>query len=182
MNQRSLLILGLLKAQSQHGYQINEFIESNLTCLVAMKRATAYATLERLHKSGNVSIDIEQVGNRPPRKVYSITAKGETTFLDLLWDELADPDPHSSAGDIGLMFIHYVPQKQAARLLNKRLTRLDEMITVLEGTPEHGMAPGVDLAVNRSIALLQADRIWLTRLIDELLAGKPLGKQIQERK
>ncbi|HYB01600.1 MAG TPA: hypothetical protein VED37_15385 [Ktedonobacteraceae bacterium] len=43
MDERMLLLLGLLKAQSQHGYQINEFIEHNLKRMIDMKRSTAYS-------------------------------------------------------------------------------------------------------------------------------------------
>ena len=39
-------------AQSQHAYRINEFIETNLGQVSNMKRATAYALLERLEKRG----------------------------------------------------------------------------------------------------------------------------------
>ena len=33
MDERALLLLGILRGQSQHGYQINEFIERNLFTL-----------------------------------------------------------------------------------------------------------------------------------------------------
>lgn len=45
LKHRSLILLGLLMGQSQHGYQINEFIEKNLSVVTDMKKSTAYATL-----------------------------------------------------------------------------------------------------------------------------------------
>ncbi|UZM97849.1 hypothetical protein OL548_23235 [Lysinibacillus sp. MHQ-1] len=39
MEHRSLILLGLLMGQSQHGYQINEFIERNLSTVTDMKKA-----------------------------------------------------------------------------------------------------------------------------------------------
>jgi DNA-binding PadR family transcriptional regulator len=48
MDERALLLLGVLRVQSQHGYQINEFIERTLGRVTDMKKPTAYAILERL--------------------------------------------------------------------------------------------------------------------------------------
>jgi DNA-binding PadR family transcriptional regulator len=79
MDENELLILGLLCEQSQHGYQINEFIEQNLSRLTTMKRPTAYATLDRLHRQGFVSVRTEQPSKRAPRKVYAISARAPTS-------------------------------------------------------------------------------------------------------
>ena len=76
MDERNLLLLGLLMAQSRHGYSINEFIERNLGRVSGMKRATAYSLLEKLERRGFVRMDVETAGSYPPRKVYSITPAG----------------------------------------------------------------------------------------------------------
>ncbi|GAF07814.1 PadR family transcriptional regulator [Paenibacillus pini] len=60
MDERELLVLGLLMAQSQHGYQINDFIERNLGQVSDMKKATAYSILKRLDKAGYVDVSVEQ--------------------------------------------------------------------------------------------------------------------------
>ncbi len=75
MDERSLFLLGILMVQSAHGYQINDFIEKNLIQVTDMKKATAYALLERMSRSGLVTVHTEQEGNRPPRKVFSIYAR-----------------------------------------------------------------------------------------------------------
>ena len=81
-DERALLLLGALMIQSQHGYQLNDFIER---CRVAvMKKPTAYAILDRLAGAGHISVNVEQEGNRPPRKVYTITQSGQALFYDLL--------------------------------------------------------------------------------------------------
>ncbi len=62
MDERELLVLGLLMTQSQHGYRINDFIERNLGQVSDMKKATAYAILKRLDKQGCVNVTVEQEG------------------------------------------------------------------------------------------------------------------------
>jgi len=165
MDERALLLLGILRVQSQHGYQINEFIERNLSRVTDMKKPTAYAILERLCAGGYVAAHTEQDGNRPPRKVYSITPAGEALFFQLLRTNLASLDPLSAPGDIGLMFIDELPETEVAVLLRERLARLDEQIAIHEQAPAHEHGTGVDLALARHLTLLRADRDWLAGIL-----------------
>src|SRR5690625_1391587 len=100
LDERHLLLLGLLMAQSQHGYSINEFIEKNLGRVSGMKRATAYALLDRLESQGFVEMTTETIGNYPPRKVYSITPDGRDAFLELLQNLLVHTTDSTEAADI----------------------------------------------------------------------------------
>jgi DNA-binding PadR family transcriptional regulator len=162
----TLLLLGLLKGQRQHGYQLNDFIERNLARFTTLKKASAYAALDRLEKSGLIEAHSEQAGNRPTRKVYALTPQGEQQFLDLLRAHLARPEPVAFYGDLGLMFLNQLPRDEALSLLTERAQAVDEQIASLERVPTHEGALGaglfgVDLAVSRQLALLRADRDWL---------------------
>lgn len=168
MDERALLLLGILRAQSQHGYQVNEFIERNLSRVTDMKKATAYAILDRLSQGGYVSVQSEQAGNRPPRKVYTITLSGEDLFLQLLRENLCSFDSSAIAGDIGLMFLDELPRDDALSCLEKRLDKLDQQIAIYEQAPPHGHGLGVDLALDHVLHLLRADRDWLARAIERL--------------
>lgn len=168
MDERELLLLGLLTFQSQHGYQINEFIEQNLARVVAMKKATAYAILDRLERDGYATVHTEQEGNRPPRKVYAITPRGEERFRALLRQSLADPGQITIPGDIGLMFLDHLPQAEVVDLLRARLARVEEQIAEQERVPPHGHGFGVDLAVEHRLVLQRADRDWLRGVIARL--------------
>ena len=59
MDERTLLLLGMLRIESQHGYQLNEFIEHNLGRVTDMKKPTAYALLDRLEQSGAITSRLE---------------------------------------------------------------------------------------------------------------------------
>jgi DNA-binding PadR family transcriptional regulator len=161
MDERALLLLGILSVQSQHGYQINEFIERNLGRVTDMKKPTAYAILERLAQAGYVSVHTEQEGNRPPRKVYALTPEGERLFLELLRANLAAPERENSAGDVGLMFLDHLAPDEVAELLAQRLARLRAQIAACEQAPRHAHGVGVDLAIERQVVLLRAEYEWL---------------------
>ncbi len=173
MDARALLLLGILKAQSLHGYQINEFIERNLSRVTDMKRATAYAILDRLSRGGFVSVQSEQVGNRPTRKVYTITDSGEELFLSLLRENLQAADTPALSGDIGLMFLDELPRDEVLTSMRERLARLEQRIAVYQKAPPHGHGFGVDLSIDHMLHLLRADHAWLERAIDGIASAPP---------
>jgi len=170
MEENELLLLGLLLTQSQHGYQINEFIEKNLSRITEMKKGNAYAVLERLAKEGFVDVHSEQEGKRPQRKVYSITPSGQARFMELLKADLAETGRLSLGGNIGLMFIDHLSGEEIIGLLEEKLKKVREQLAAYQGTPKHGFGIGVDLAVDRMRAIFQADESWLDAAIRQLKA------------
>ncbi|HEX2910017.1 MAG TPA: PadR family transcriptional regulator [Chloroflexia bacterium] len=170
MNEDALLLLGMLRAQSQHGYQINEFIERNLSRVAVMKKATAYAVLERLCKSGFVSVHNEQEGNRPPRKVYSITPQGEEEFIRLLRLNLSSAHRLVLSGDIALMFVDSLTKDEVVELLSQRLSELEAQLAMYEAAPKHGAGLGVDLSLEHHLVMLKTDREWLSSVIRRISA------------
>lgn len=168
MDERALLLLGILRAQSQHAYQINEFIERTLGRVTDMKKPTAYALLDRLAQAGHVVVRVEREGNRPPRKVYTITPSGEQLFIELLRANLETPDRLGGAGDIGLMFVDSLPADEAVALLERRRVQIEGQIAAYERAPRHEHGLGVDLALDRQLTLLRADHAWLNGVIAQL--------------
>lgn len=166
--ERELLILGLLKSQSQHGYKINEFIEKNLGRVSNMKKATAYSILKRLEKEGYAECSPGQEGNRPAKLVYSITEKGEMRFEKLLREVLSSSDETISAEEIGLMFVDHLPAKEALKCLSARLKKIERMIDAYRNMPKHGNGLGVDLAIRHRIRMCEANRDLLKETIDFL--------------
>lgn len=168
MDERELLILGLLMAQSQHGYQINDFIERNLGRVSDMKKATAYSLLKRLNQSGYVHVTVEQEGNRPPRQVYTIAPEGEKRFYDLLHTALSHTEDMTPSGDIGLMFLDHLPLKEVIDNLQKRVDKLELVLQTYARGAKHGNGLGVDLSIEHRVYLMQADRDWLLTVIGRL--------------
>lgn len=164
-DERALLLLGVLMIQRQHGYQINDFIER---CgVTTMKKPTAYAILDRLAAAKHIAVATEQAGNRPPRKVYTITDSGRSLFNRLLTRNIATADAPIATGDIGLMFLDHLPRAEAVNGLRQRLNQLDAQLA----TRAHPMLPhdhghlSVALVIDHQLARLRADRDWLAATI-----------------
>lgn len=165
---RALLLLGVLMGQDQHGYQINEFIERALCRVTTMKKPTAYALLDRLAAGEYISVSREQAGNRPPRKVYSITPAGRVLFTELLRENLSNTSRVIEEGDIGLMLLNYLDAEDALRNLQERLTKLDALLAEQPSVPPHGERLSVDLALDHLRVIREADRAWLAATIERL--------------
>jgi DNA-binding PadR family transcriptional regulator len=117
---RQLLLLGLLRTQEMHGYQINEFIDEQMAFCVELKRSTAYYVLDKLCRDGLVAEEVEREGNRPERRVYRITPAGEQRFQTLLRENLATYLPAIYPIDIGVIFLNQLADGEAAALLAAR--------------------------------------------------------------
>lgn len=168
--ERELLVLGLLMSQSQHGYQINDFIERNLGRVSNMKKATAYSILKRLEKEEKVVSTVSQDGNRPAKQIYTITELGERSFLTLLRKILSSPEGTVPEGNIGIMFLDHLSLTEVKELLSQRLKKIEKKLDMYANIPKHGdqQGLGVDLAIEHRVMLMTAERDWLLKTIEML--------------
>ncbi len=163
-----LLLLGLLKNQSQHGYSLLESVDKNAGALLGLSRATAYQVLRRLERQGWAISATEQVGNRPPRRVYSITAEGEARFVDMLRAGLAAGPPGPPQADVALMFMDQLSKQERLTALRARLRGAEAHARRLREAPSHGAGSSVDDAIANMRAHAETEVQWLRALVDAL--------------
>ena len=165
---KKLLLLGLLRSESMHGYQLNDFIESTLSTCVQIKRPTAYYVLNKMQADGWVAETEEQEGNRPPRHIYSITPAGEAAFQELLRQNLATYELAQFTGDIGLAFLEKLPVEEGMALLQRRRTIIQRLLEETLAIPLH---PGsLQLIIEHQIRHLTAELTWLDEVMARLEA------------
>ncbi len=77
------IVLAILAVQAAYGYEITARLREQGFSDIA--EGTVYALLVRIEQKGLV--DVEKVASEigPPRKVYSLNAKGRT-YLDEFWN------------------------------------------------------------------------------------------------
>jgi DNA-binding PadR family transcriptional regulator len=161
---RQLLLLGLLRNQEMHGYQINEFIDQQMAFCVDLKRSTAYYLLDKLCREGYVSEEVERAGNRPERRVYRITPAGEAYFQRLLRHNLAAFTPPIYGEDIGVIFQHHLPPEETTRLLQVRRDAVAAYRAGLEAL--RATLPSDHLAViNHHLLHADAELTWIEGLL-----------------
>ena len=157
---RKLLLLGLLRRQEMHGYQLHEFIDRNLALCTDLKKPTAYYLPET-----------EQEGNRPPRRVYGLTPAGEQAFQRLLRENLAQYAPVNFPGDIGLAFLEWLDPGEALGLLQEQRVALEAHLQEMRAVPTH--QGSLQLVFSHQIRHLQAELDWLDEGIARLRQELP---------
>jgi DNA-binding PadR family transcriptional regulator len=147
-----LAILGLLRNEDLHGYEIRRRLREELGVLTSVSFGSLYPALSRLERSGAVTVT-EQLPPatrpRPPmtgslggeramlrnrtgagsrirraRKVYRITEEGERLFEKLLEEEGGAGSDEGRYFDLKLAFARYLPPHSRIRLLERRRAQL----------------------------------------------------------
>lgn len=161
--ERELLLLGLLRREDMHGYQLHEFINQNMASCVDLKKSTAYYLLDKMAVAGWISVTEEQEGNRPPRRVYQLTAAGETHFQQLLRENLAGYSPSHFSGDIGLAFLDVLEPTEARQLLLQRQADMTHLLAEAQNIPLH--KGSMQYVIEHQARHLAAELAWLNEII-----------------
>lgn len=171
-DERVLLLLGLLTSQDRHGYEINEWIEKQLHCVTDLKKATAYQLLDRLEQHGLITSRLEQYGQRPNRKVYSLTAAGQAHFLALLTAQAGHTAALRLPDNVPVLFWEHLSAAQQKAALQARLTEQEAYrATVTSMLDFAGLSLGVRLAAQRVLKLTEADIAWTRDLLRQTKRG-----------
>ena len=167
--ERELLLLGILRRQEMHGYQLAEFITHNLGVCTDLKKPTAYFLLDKMAKAGWVACEAGQSGKRPPHRTYCITAEGEQAFQRMLREQLAAYTSVYFGGDLPLAFMDALPGAEVLDLLRMRRASLLAVAEKAQAAPVH---PGnAQYLVRHQVLHLRAELAWLDELLGELSDG-----------
>ncbi len=164
---RELILLGFLKNMDLHGYQLNEMLDSHLGTSVHITKPTAYRILARLEEKGYISSTEEREGNRPIRKVFTITEQGDSYFLQLLAKELQSYQVNMNMDLVPLAFLNEIPKETAVNLLQEKRKKIEEKVQKLRQSPTHNNA--FDIITRYQILHTQTDLNWLSDLIEKIM-------------
>lgn len=160
---RQLLLLGILRQQELHGYELHDFIDNNLSSCTDMKKSTAYYLLKKMEEAGFISQETKQEGNRPPRQVFHLTPAGEAEFQRLVRENLSRYTQAYFTNDIGLVFLDTLESEEALQLLNERRSELARDLSAAEKIPEH--RGSLQLVFGHMVHHLTAELDWLDTVI-----------------
>jgi len=94
------IILGLLKSQPMHGYEMfQKFENSTLGEIMHLEMNQMYAFIKKLEKLGYIETTLETQETRPPRKIHSLTPSGDAAFYEWLTQPVEKPR------DIRILFL-----------------------------------------------------------------------------
>ena len=164
-----LAILGLLKEQPMHGYQLSRELGESLGGFWRVSYGSLYPTLRRLERAGEVEAVASEeatVGRR--KQVYRITAKGEETFLQLLQETPHDNQSEDQRFRVRLAFFRYLPPETRLRLLERRRAYLENRLNSITDSLRSTRARVDDYTLSlmeHGRADVESDLAWVDGLI-----------------
>lgn len=126
-------ILGLLEEQPMHGYELFQHFQNDvLGQIVHVEMSQLYAFLKKLERLGLVEAELEPQGVRPPRKVYRLNIRGQSTFQEWLTQPVERPRDIRIFFLIKLYFVRRQLPHQLARVLDQEIEACKRFLSVLE--------------------------------------------------
>ena len=127
-----LAILGLLKEQPMHGYQLSRELGDSLGGFWRVSYGSLYPTLRRLEQAGAVA-GVADGETRARRKTtYEVTEKGEKLFFELLQETPHDNSTEDTKFRVRLAFFRYLPPETRIRLLERRRATLEDRLSTIK--------------------------------------------------
>jgi DNA-binding PadR family transcriptional regulator len=163
-----LAILGLLKEQPMHGYQLSRELSEQLGGLWRVSYGSLYPSLRRLQKQGAIETDADAPAQGRRKTVYRITSEGERLFLELLQETPQDSQSEDARFRIRLAFFRYLPPETRIRLLERRRGALEERLGhIRDSLRTRRRVDDYTLALmERGATTTESDIAWLSGLIE----------------
>ena len=164
-----LAILGLLKEQSMHGYQLSRELGDSLGGFWRVSYGSLYPTLRCLERDGAVRSTPHAEARGRRKIMYEITDTGEKAFFELLQETPHDNSTEDSKFPVRLAFFRYLPPETRIRLLERRRATLEVRLSTIKDS----MRATQEQVDTYTLALkehgrsaTESDIEWLEALID----------------
>ena len=184
-----LAVLGSLKEQPLHGYELKKRVGETVGSTWAVSFGSLYPALRRLEREGAIEVvdpahlaaeAIPATGSlsgdlaaarmrrsgkpsRRTRKAYRLTPDGDTRLTALLLDPDSADDDRTFA--LKLAFCGHLDPAGRLQLLERRRARLaDELTRARQSSPRHGDRYTRSLAEHRTQSI-ERDLEWVDSLI-----------------
>ncbi|CAN5723777.1 PadR family transcriptional regulator [soil metagenome] len=163
-----LAVLGLLKQQPMHGYQLSRELGESLGGFWRVSYGSLYPTLRRLERDGLVAPALGAGTGGRRKTVFAITEQGERAFLDLLQETPADSSTEDTRFRVRLAFFRYLPPETRIRLLERRRAFLSDRLQTIEGSlraTREGADDYTLALIEHGRAATESDIEWLGGLL-----------------
>jgi PadR family transcriptional regulator, regulatory protein AphA len=128
-------ILGFLSYQPMSGYELKKMFDQSVKNFWSADQSQIYRTLARLAEEGYAIMQVVEQSERPDRKEYSITPKGEIALRD--W--LAGPFPKGDARNPILLQTFFSGKCTDVEILTRfedAARQLTSMLALYEKVPD----------------------------------------------
>lgn len=178
MTDAELIILSLVAERPQHGYEIQQVIESRkMRQWVGIGFSSVYYLLNKLEEEGLLHGQSE--ASRPARKIYTLTDAGRNILQTTLTDRLSTPREPGNGFVLGMANLHHLRPEQVRHALDSYEAGLRARIADINHQRQNQTLDGMErplqaIAVfDYSLHLLVAELEWLREFREAWEAEAP---------
>lgn len=170
MNVRTLCLSILFEGEAT-GYEIRRLcVDGECAYFVEASYGSIYPALSRLEGEGLVTSRTERQDGRPAKKIYAITDKGRTAFIDSLFEPLGD-DVFRSPFLLFARFAHLLPANLVAMRAREHLDNIAAAKRKIEQALSRPGSTAADAWIIRyGLANMEVAEAHLRNHMDELIA------------
>lgn len=169
----ALAVLGLLLTGPRHTYEMHLMIERTHKDFVTGLPRSIYHAAQRLLAAGHIRVAATtRDGVRPERTVYELTDAGRLRLREWVRLLLAEPDANSTLLVPALNFAACLRPPEVAAALRSRRDEQTHRVEAAEQSLPPGLPRLLLLEAEYELNRLRAETDWLSRLIDDLDAGR----------
>lgn len=179
MSSTRLLVLGVIRLfQPVHGYDVRrELLSWRVDQWANVAPGSIYNALKSMERDGLLNVvGTKQVGGRPERTTYALTAEGETEFQNLLRETLWTVQTPTDPLMPGLAFMMAVNPNELKAALEHRINQIRGLLKASEFAvaqiPSETVPRHVRELYRLSAARLEAEIPWAQALLAQLEAGE----------
>jgi DNA-binding PadR family transcriptional regulator len=171
------VILCLIEMGSSYGYAIEKSIEiSNMREWTEVAFSSIYTILRRLKKNNLITSARETVNGRS-RNIYLLTETGKMELQQKLLANLSEKQKIISSFDVPIAYLNMLNKEEILASLEEYETSINERIEryyvrqdqiqsrIVDKRPEMFFLTALS---ERHITMLEAEKEWLHRYIDEI--------------
>ncbi|MEW5758788.1 MAG: helix-turn-helix transcriptional regulator [Candidatus Omnitrophota bacterium] len=167
--ENELLLLGLLRENPKHGYQIKRQIKEIMQTFAGLRVKSIYYPLRKLEQNNLIAKKTAKVGRRPEKYVYELTEKGQARFDELLEKSFLEIQKPFIDIDIPLYFLKFADSVRAKKRLRARIMFIKKIEHNLEEIKKKYEAkPNIKIILEHDIHLVRAEIEFLAKIAEKL--------------
>ena len=171
-------LLGFLKRGSKTGYELQKKIEKSINHFWKSTQSQIYRTLNRMEENALIVSEIHYQDEKPNKKVYSITGKGEKELIKWLSSPIAIPN-HRNPFLVQLFFSENIDSKTIKSNLLHYKKEMEQRLHFLKSDEVQQMTESkankiehfiYQALVNNGICILRGEIDWVDATLHEVEA------------
>jgi DNA-binding PadR family transcriptional regulator len=171
-------ILGLLSDRPMYGYEIEKIIEERkMRNWTSIGFSSIYYSLNKMEKKEFVVSERVNVEGKPSRKVFSITAKGESVLKEQISTFISRVEKTNSKFELGLMNLEILSKKEIMDCFADYMESIDRQIAHYEKLEKNLGQINVPFYIpqlaTRPLRLLKEEKKWVADFVEEIKSKYP---------